>query len=61
MVCEAPLRVAQGIQAPGVGTDFEGEAARAGAGDPREDAAGLKSDRLRRFFSTLSRTPLFTR
>jgi len=38
-----------GIQALGVGTDPEGGAARAGAGDPRDDAALLESDRLRRF------------
>ena len=38
-----------GIQAPGVGTDPEGGAARAGAGDPRDDAALPESDRLRHF------------
>jgi len=40
------------MQAPGIGTDFEGEVARAGAGDTEADAAMLKSDRLRRIFST---------
>jgi hypothetical protein len=62
MTCEASPRVAQGIQTSGVGTDLDGEVARAGAGDLGGDAAQLKSDRLRRLisaqFSSLFRHPL---
>ncbi len=39
-----------GIKASCVGTGPRDRAGRTGAGDPKEDAARLKSDRLRRFF-----------
>ncbi len=54
MAREASSRVAQGIQTPDVGTDFTGEIARVGVGDPGGDAAQLKSDRLRRCISAES-------
>ena len=45
-----------GEQAPGAGTDLEGEAERAGAGDPEEDAAQLSPDHLRHLFALLRAT-----
>jgi len=49
MACEAPPRVAQGIQASGVGTVPENGVESTGAGDPTGDAARLKHDHLRPF------------
>jgi hypothetical protein len=50
---EAVLRVARGNQTSGVGTSPRDRAGRTGTGDPKEDAARLRSDHLRRFFTFL--------